>query len=390
MSVRLKAYNSTTVNPNNPTIVKPHNPHNRKTPQPLMMKRYLFILSLIAMAFAACSSDDGASAPSGGEPLETVQLYVSVPGAQATRVGDPGQAVPEGVDWDELAVMIEYTGNSLPARRRIVKTISKTDFDHLPSLDADGKVKIITLDVEPGDVYIYGVTYTSEEDLSPKTAIEGWENNGVAVEELAISNNYADGNIARLLSVATGYYDLKDGKHTGGKQIFHISRPADGDFNRLVPTVALTRLAAKIDIQWDAEDAYTQGYTDVEVTGFTYGSGTDIAGEGYGRLFPDLYSGSVAKGGSKAFYNDSPISRRNGRVYHYVFPDGVSKPKITFNISAENTDGALSQEKQYTFTFTDKLKKATWYKINTTIKGVTGNADIEVSPDGSPETTIAN
>ena len=136
-----------------------------------MMKRDLFILSLMAMVFAACSSDDGASAPSGGEPLETVQLYVSVPGAQATRVGDPGQAVPEGVDWDELAVMIEYTdenGYALPARRRIVKTISKTDFDHLPSLDADGKVKIITLDVEPGDVYIYGVTYTSEESLSPK------------------------------------------------------------------------------------------------------------------------------------------------------------------------------------------------------------------------------
>lgn len=336
------------------------------------------------MLFVACSHDDDGGVPS-GENLETVKLYISVPGVQSTRLGDPGTAVPEGEDWDELAIMVEYTDTPT---KRLLKTISKTDFEALPSLDAEGKIKIISLDVEEGEVYIYGVTYTSTDSQSHESVIdviEDWVNNsGVAVSDLTISNAYADGDMAKFVSVATGFYDLDTyGNHTGERKIYSIKSITAPDFSNTIPTIILTRLAAKIDIQWDAADAYEAGYTDVKVTGFTYDSGNaSVVGVGFGRLFPNLYTGTDAIGGSKVF-NTSEISQRNGRVYHYVFPDGVSEPKVTFNISAKKTGETPDPSADYTLAFKSALQKATWYKVNATIKGVTGNGTIELDMSGT-------
>lgn len=334
------------------------------------------------MLFVACSHDDDGGVPS-GENLETVKLYISVPGVQSTRMGDPGTAVPEGEDWDELAIMVEYTGTST---KRLLKTISKTDFEALPSLDAEGKIKIISLDVEEGKVYIYGVTYTSSASQSPKSVIGDWVNNGKDISDLTISNAYADRDMAKFVSVATGFYDLDaDGNHTGTRQTYSIKSITDPGFSNTIPTIILTRLAAKIDIQWDAADAYEAGYTDVKVTRFTYDSGNGIVDEGHGRLFPDLVSASAsasAIGGSKEFYNTSEISQRNGRVYHYVFPDGVSEPSVTFNISATQ-NGTTTTDKPYTMTFLSALQKATWYKVNATIRGITGSGTITLSMDNT-------
>lgn len=333
------------------------------------------------MLFVACSHDDDGGVPS-GENLETVKLYISVPGVQSTRMGDPGTAVPEGEDWDELAIMVEYTGTST---KRLLKTISKTDFEALPSLDAEGKIKIISLDVEEGEVYIYGVTYTSSASQSPKSVIGDWVNNGKDISDLTISNAYAAGDMAKFVSVATGFYDLDDlGNHTGTRRIYSIKSITDPAFSNTIPTIILTRLAAKIDIQWDAADAYEAGYTDVKVTGFKYNSNTNVEGVGFGRLFPDLVSTSAtAIGGSKEFYNTSEISQRNGRVYHYVFPDGVSKPSVTFNISATQNGTTTTNTYTYTLNFQSALQKATWYKVNATIKGVTGSGTIELDMSGT-------
>lgn len=330
------------------------------------------------MLFVACSHDDDGGVPS-GENLETVKLYISVPGVQSTRMGDPGTAVPEGEDWDELAIMVEYTGTST---KRLLKTISKTDFDNLPSYDVEGKIKIISLDVEEGEVYIYGVTYTSSASQSPKSVIGDWVNNGKDISELTISNAYANGDMAKFVSVATGFYDLDDlGNHTGTRKTYSII--TDPDYSNTIPTIILTRLAAKIDIQWDAADAYDKGYTDVKVKDFEYDSGTNVEGVGLGRLFPDLVLASAsAIGGSKVFYNTSEISQRNGRVYHYVFPDGVSKPSVTFNISATQ-NGTTTTDKPYTMNFQKALQKATWYKVNATIRGITGSGTITLSMDNT-------
>lgn len=348
-------------------------------------------MPVLIMLFVACSHDDDGGVPS-GENLETVKLYISVPGVQSTRMGDPGTAVPEGEDWDELAIMVEYTGVEYTgtSTKRLLKTISKTDFDNLPSLDAEGKIKIISLDVEEGEVYIYGVTYTSSASQSPEGVIGDWVNkrNGIEdISDLTISNAYAGGDMAKFVSVATGFYDLDDGNHTGTRQTYSIKSITDPDYSNTIPTIILTRLAAKIDIQWDAADAYAQGYTDVKVKDFKYKGTVD------GRLFPNIASSNYsAKEQYWTFYT-SEISQRNGRVYHYTFPDGtyidgtatadgVTVPSVTFNISATRNE-TTTTDKSYTMTFPSALQKATWYKVNATIKGVTGSGTIELDMSGT-------
>lgn len=341
------------------------------------MKRYLLILPVLMMLFVACSHDDeDRSAPD----VETVRLIISVPATSAsTRMGDPGTAVDEGADWDRLAIIMAYTDDSqvtLPNNSKVqVTTISKNDFVNLP-IYGNTNYRLLSIDAQPGKVYIYGVTYSKDADNNPYSDISNCKTNE-AVQALTISNAYSKNNgtidYAQFVSVATGYY-----KESGnGPAEFVIKEGGTGEIGS-IPTMTLTRLAAKIDIQWDAADAYDKGYTDVKVTGFKYDSGNRIVDEGYGRLFPDLYKGNDAIGGSKEFYNTSEISQRNGRVYHYVFPDGVSKPKVTFNISAKKTGETPDPSADYTLAFKSALQKATWYKVNAWIKGITGNGTIEL------------
>ena len=336
-------------------------------------------MPVLIMLFVACSHDDDGGVPS-GENLETVKLYISVPGVQSTRMGDPGTAVPEGEDWDELAIIMAYTDDSqvtLPNNSKVqVTTISKNDFEKLP-IYGNTNYRLLSIDAQPGKVYIYGITYSKDADNNPSSAIAGCTTNA-EVQALTISNDYSkpeDGAIdyAKFVSVATGYYKGDD----GNLSVFEIKEGGTGQVG-VIPTMTLTRLAAKIDIQWDAADAYEAGYTDVKVTRFTY------KGTKYGRLFPNIASSNYsAEKQDWTFYNTSEISQRNGRVYHYTFPDGTTTPSVTFNISAKKTGETESTTKSYTMTFPSALQKATWYKVNATIKGITGSGNITLSMDNT-------
>ena len=319
-------------------------------------------LCAVVLCLTACGSSDDDGAPVAD--VETVQLIISVPATSAgTRMGDPGTAVDEGADWDRLAVILAYSDNS----KVRTTTITQEQFNALPAYNGNTNFKLLAIDAEPGMVYIYGVTYSNAAKNNPSSAIAGCKTN-TDVQALTISNAYSKpegGTIdyAKFVSVATGYY-----KESGNDPAeFEIKEGGTGEIGS-IPTMTLTRLAAKIDIQWDAADAYEAGYTDVGVTDFKYDSGNaSVVDVGFGRLFPDLVSASAtAIGGSKEFYNTLEISQRNGRVYHYVFPDGVSKPSVTFNISA-NKEGNQITGSGYTMNFPSALQKATWYKVNATI-----------------------
>ncbi len=76
-------------------------------------------------------------------------------------------------------------------------------------------------------------------------------------------------------------------------------------------------------------------------------------------------------GGDREFINTSEISRRNGRVYHYTFPDGTNSKKITFSL-VTSTDIVKDKTSYYTFDLTNLsggFRRATWYKINVSIVG---------------------
>lgn len=327
---------------------------------------YVLICTCL-LTVTGCSHDDEIIPD---PDTETVQLILNVPAMSAgTRFGDPGTAVVEGADWDQLSVILAYTDDSQVGAKVKVVTLTKNDFEKLPFYN-NTDFRLLTIDAQPGTVNIYGVTYSSDAANNPEDAIKACTSND-QVKGLSISNDYAlsGGTIdyAKFVSVATGYYQDAEGDLSP----FEIKEGGTGQIGE-IPTMTLTRLAAKIDIQWDAADAYEAGYTDVGVTGFTYTGGEK------GRLFPELPPASTTAEMAWDFYNTSEISQRNGRVYHYTFPDGngSSFPHITFNISAKDIDGSTTTQKTYTMNFSTALQRATWYKVNAFIKGVSGNGEI--------------
>lgn len=342
----------------------------------------LWSVTLAALAFASCSGDGTAgSDPTGpgtaGDQLQTVRLYLNVPSTATARVGDPGYPTGEGGDWDQLAVMIESANGeaiTVNGSHYYVRILSKNYYEDLP-LQSGYRWLPIDL-VKDSRVYIYGVTYSSTATNNPSADITEVVTNNGTFADLEISNDYSAINdkidSKKFLSVATGYYE-KDGNRE-----FTVTQPTGDLYDpATMPTMTLTRLAAKIDIQWDAADAYPN-YTDVKVTNFTFYNNKDAESQvthSNGYLFPDLHKVEGADGdGHTTFYNTSEISQRNGRVYHYAFPNG-STPEVRFTITSESPGAGLS-EHDYTFEFKNKLQKATWYKLNVTIRGNSGSATI--------------
>ena len=384
--------------------------------------KYIFaILSLIMLA--GCSgSEQSEERPK--DTLVPISLTLSVPNDKSsTRVGDPGADTNDKVDWDRLTIIIAYTektkGKDIydgsASTMVYYDTFTKEDFDSITPVshytstlspaDTNG-YHDYTIYLPPGTCCVYGVTYSKgkglnlEEELS-KIPKDG-NNHNEDIYNLQISNDYAFDktsntmDIAKFISVATGYateVDVATNTLTDNRLI-----PVEFNSNTTSSTkrywrMVLGRLATKLDIQWDAKGAYeNQKFTNVKVEGFTYhgeaedtgtsgagtsGTGSTTTGTGYGRLFPTLYAASdinpkTSVGGQKAFINTSEISKRNGRVYHYTFPDGVTKPRITFDLKTTKKDGEAETKTEVTFDLKKKIESfnpAQWYKINVTISG---------------------
>ena len=374
--------------------------------------KYIFaILSLIMLA--GCSEKDEV------RPMDTlapISLTLSVPADKTnTRVGDPGADTNDKVDWDRLTIIVAYKekaqGDEIidgaPQKMVYYDTYTKEEFDrgtlvthHTSTLsgpDANG-FRTYTMYLPLGTCCVYGVTYSSGQGLNLEEMLDGIAKDGQDhnsdIYDLQISNDYAHKNgaidIAKFISVATGYA-LKLDKNqllTTDREVI-VEKNINADINtKQYWRMVLGRLAAKIDIQWDAKGAYEKDkdgnlkYTNVKVSQFTYhgepaNQESTISGSGNGRLFPTLYtlyhqevSSRISVSGYTTFVNTSEISKRNGRVYHYTFPDGAIPPRLTFLLDTEK-EGTTGK---YNVTFDmsnlkDGFIPARWYKINVKISG---------------------
>ena len=371
--------------------------------------KYIFaILSLIMLA--GCSEKDEV------RPMDTlapISLTLSVPADKTnTRVGDPGADTNDKVDWDRLTIIVAYKekaqGDEIidgaPQKMVYYDTYTKEEFDPgtlvthptstLSGPDANG-FRTYTMYLPLGTCCVYGVTYSSGQGLDLEKMLDDITKDGKDhnsdIYKLKISNDYAKPSggttdIAKFISVATGYalkLDPETQILTNDRDI-KVEKNINADINtKQYWRMVLGRLAAKIDIQWDAKGAYEKDkdgnlkYTNVKVSQFTYHGepkGTTKADAGCGRLFPTLYHQEVTSrtsvSGHTTFVNTSEISKRNGRVYHYTFPDGAIPPRLTFLLDTEK-DGT---KKPYNVTFDmsnlkDGFIPARWYKINVKISG---------------------
>lgn len=377
--------------------------------------KYIFaILSLIMLA--GCSgSEQGEERPK--DTLVPISLTLSVPNDKSsTRVGDPGKDTNDKVDWDRLTIIVAYKektqGDEIidgaPLKMVYYDTYTKEEFDRgtlvphptstLSEPDANG-FRTYTMYLPLGTCCVYGVTYSSGQGLDLEKMLDGiakdGEDHNSDIYDLQISNDYAKPSggttdIAKFISVATGYalkLDKNQPQTTDREVIVEKNINADISTKQYWRMV-LGRLAAKIDIQWDAKGAYEKDkdgnlkYTNVKVSQFTYhgeqaNQESTISGSGNGRLFPTLYtlyhqevSSRTSVSGHTTFVNTSEISKRNGRVYHYTFPDGAIPPRLTFKLDTEK-EGTTGK---YNVTFDmsnlkDGFIPARWYKINVKISG---------------------
>lgn len=376
--------------------------------------KYIFaILSLIMLA--GCSESEKNEV----RPMDTlapISLTLSVPDDKTnTRVGDPGADTNDKVDWDRLTIIVAYKEktqgdeihDAAPQKMVYYDTYTKEEFDRgklvthststLSGPDANG-FRTYTMYLPLGTCCVYGVTYSNGEGLDLEGELnkitEDGTNGNEHIYNLQISNDYAhkDGavDIAKFISVATGYalkLDPKTQILTDEREI-KVEQNINANINtKQYWRMVLGRLAAKIDIQWDAKGAYEKEdgklkYTNVKVSQFTYhgepaNQESTISGSGNGRLFPTLYtlyhqevSSRTSVSGHTTFVNTSEISKRNGRVYHYTFPDGAIPPRLTFKLDTEK-EGTTGK---YNVTFDmsnlkDGFIPARWYKINVKISG---------------------
>ena len=386
--------------------------------------KYIFaILSLIMLA--GCSESEKNEV----RPMDTlapISLTLSVPADKAnTRIGDPGTDTNDKVDWDRLTIIVAYKektqGDEIidgaPLKMVYYDTYTKEEFDRktlvthatstLSGPDANG-FRTYTMYLPLGTCYVYGVTYSNGEGLNLEEMLNQIEHNGQNhdsdIYNLQISNDYAHKNgaidVAKFISVATGYalkLDPKTDTLTNDREI-KVEQNINANINtKQYWRMVLGRLAAKIDIQWDAKGAYEKDedgnlkYTKVKVSQFTYHGepkGTTKADAGCGRLFPTLYYKEVTSrtsvSGNTTFVNTSEISKRNGRVYHYTFPDGTNPPRLTFQLDTKKEGTAESKTYNVTFDLTnlkDGFIPARWYKINVTINGTQlgDKSDITIS-----------
>lgn len=379
--------------------------------------KYIFaILSLIMLA--GCSESEKNEV----RPMDTlapISLTLSVPDDKTnTRVGDPGADTNDKVDWDRLTIIVAYKEktqgdeihDAAPQKMVYYDTYTKDEFDRkalvthptstLSGPDANG-FRTYTMYLPLGTCCVYGVTYSNGEGLDLEGELnritEDGTNRNSDIYKLQISNEYAHKNgaidIAKFISVATGYA-LKLDSETQiltDKREIKVEQNINANINtKQYWRMVLGRLAAKIDIQWDAKGAYEKDkdgnlkYTNVKVSQFTYhgepaNQESTISGSGNGRLFPTLYtlyhqevSSRTSVSGHTTFVNTSEISKRNGRVYHYTFPDGTNPPRITFQLDTEKE--GTTGNKIYNVTFDmsnlkDGFIPARWYKINARISG---------------------
>lgn len=362
-----------------------------------------FVLLLLLLSLVACSSENGDANPT---PVERkgapVSFSIAVPTASATRIADPGSDAGEHDSWNRLLIIVAYTekkqGTVFPDddKKRMVyyDTFTKAEFESStpvehtnsvlsPDTDGDG-YHDFTMYLPVGDCHIYGITYTEGCGFDPVAVLDAIARDGndhnADIMSMQITNDYAKDRtdqVAQMVSVATGYaVDTSDPT----SKLMHISLDKANEMKQYW-RMTLTRLATKVDIQWDAQSAYEPAtspegvtYTDVRISQFVFRGGA-TTGSGYGRLFPELAAQAgktlAPVGGDRTFTNTSEISRRNGRVYHYTFPDGTNSKKITFSL-VTSTGIVKPKTSYYTFDLTNLsggFRRATWYKINVSIVG---------------------
>lgn len=262
------------------------------------------------------------------------EMRLSVSFNTGTRAGDPGSDHgEETANWKTLGIYVVYTNGQYQT------FVFDKDTFQSPQI----------FWVYEGTAEVYAVALPVGYELPVCRTVDDIKNMQTLIDpESGVASNQ---NIKDIFSGISGEVSIEKGKQN-------------------IITVSCTRLAAKIDVQWDAQGAYADGkYTDAKMSEIT------LDGLAQGYVFPSKVSNPTytISPNVATFTAKDPISERNGRTYFYTFPGVNNAINFTVDYTVGN-GGVLTGTQTYKATFQDANKANTWYKVNIDVKGTKTSA----------------
>lgn len=306
-----------------------------------------------------------------GEEQQRMEIRVRLGTADATTrsIGDPGTDHGEWTaEVDSIALFLVYGENDVVVKKFLASNLTETD----------GVYKI-PLYVKSGTAAAYAVAYRSpqgfdETHFSIEENIQNMKSLDLKNDAELFGKELTDGSEKKTATAQEYMRNL----FSGSRQDIRIPL-------KVPVTIQLDRQIAKVDVQWDVQDAYdaaSDEYTEVGMSEMTF----------YGMTFCYLFPVKADETETPAlvttgFYTcNSAISQRNGRAYFYTFPgsaNSTNKVKFEFTLTYK-TGESTSQKNEYTATFSDLLEADVWYKVNINVKGM------NTSTNTNNEITLSN
>lgn len=296
------------------------------------MKNWKSYIMAVGLLFGASSCVYEEHVP---EPaVADAEMRLSVSFNTGTRAGDPGSDHgEETANWKTLGIYVVYTNGQYQTF----------------VFDKDTFQSPQTFWVYEGTAEVYAVALPVGYELPVCRTVDDIKNMQTLIDpESGVASNQ---NIKDIFSGISGEVSIEKGKQN-------------------IITVSCTRLAAKIDVQWDAQGAYADGkYTDAKMSEIT------LDGLAQGYVFPSKVSNPTytISPNVATFTAKDPISERNGRTYFYTFPGVNNAINFTVDYTVGN-GGVLTGTQTYKATFQDANKANTWYKVNIDVKGTKTSA----------------
>ena len=320
------------------------------------MKRIIRYMALAVMAMAAVTGCTESGCPECERDMSevTLSLNVSLP---TKAIGDPGSGHTETeAAWEHMLVYFVYDdGNVYPCH------LTRSEYDN----DGD---KRFTFTVFEGTGTVYAVAFKGDAadymKIGSAADVRGLQTGSLdAYGTLEEKKQY----MLSLLSGKSGQFTF-DADATAGNST----------------DVTLTRVAAKVDVHYDLQEAYENG-------GYVSATMGHISFYGLtaGYFFPEENAEPLAgmeQNQTVTATLDGAVSERSGRTYFYALP-GI-RNKVEFAVTYEQGTGALSGERTYRATFVEPVEAASWHYMRFHVSGTDGNvtgSGLTVERDPQPQ-----
>lgn len=317
-----------------------------------------------ALFMMACGDD----LPGDEQQRMEIQVRLGSSGATTRSIGDPGTDHGEWTaEVDSIALFLVYEDKSVVIKKFLASSLTETD-----------GVYTIPLYVKSGTVDAYAVAYRlpqgfDETHFNNATNILNMKSLDLEEDAGLFGQELTDGSGKKTATAQEYMRNLFSGSKQG------ITIPLSESV-----TIQLDRQIAKVDVQWDVQDAYDAAsgkYTEVGMSDITF------YGMTYCYLFPDKKTMTETPGlvTTGAYTCSSAISQRNGRAYFYTFPESAAGTvNFVFTLTYK-TGESTSQENVYTAKFNTMLEADVWYKVNINVKGMsTSGTNLIIGNAGTP------